>query len=58
MVWVVEVMATLLYSLPLLGTGAVAGALTSPLRGTGALLGASLGFGLSVFAHMISKGKD
>lgn len=42
-----------------LGTGAVAGALTtSTMRATGALLGSAMGFGLSVFVHMATKGKD
>lgn len=45
------------YYLP--GTGAVAGALATPaVRGTGALYGSALGFGLSVFIHMMTKGKD
>lgn len=42
-----------------IGTGALAGAVTaSTMRGTGAILGGSLGLGLSVFVHMVSKGKD
>lgn len=41
------------------GSGAVAGALTtSTMRATGALLGSAVGFGLAVFVHMATKGKD
>lgn len=54
--WFVDYMW--LYLLVYIGTGALAGAVTSPVRGMGALLGSSLGIGLSVFVHMITKSKD
>ena len=40
------------------GTGTLAGAVASPVREMGALLGASLGIGLSVIVHMITKPRE
>ena len=41
------------------GAGAVAGALLAPVsREMGALYGSSVGIGLSMFVHMLTRGKE
>ena len=47
-----------LVTYPTVGAGAVTGALLASSRATGVLMGGSVGFGLSVLIHMLTKGKE
>ena len=43
---------------PTVGAGAVTGALLTSSRAAGAMMGGSVGFGLSVLIHMLTKRKE